>query len=295
MSEDIDIQEPEDVTLSENQEPAEPDVTQHTDTQGVEIILNDDDPKPRQDSDTNKKFAARRIARKRQRELEQSVEAIKRGEVPENLRVNPELPPQPDVNEFLSDSALEKYGFDTNHALAAFNAAQSEWLLKVQDIRSNAAAEQGRKTQEYTHQSAQFAEAARAHYDAAEKLGLPDFDEKEDVVRSILPPGVDAEIMTLFPEKSAALFYHLGANPEKLRALLSMNSQQALIELTRLSDRLTIKPRGKEVSKAPPIDEPITGDVTAANRAALEKRMNAAADKGDPDTYRKIKKLLSQG
>lgn len=99
--------------------------------------------------------------------------------------------------------------------------------------------------------------------------------------------------MSLFPEKSAAMFYHLGANPEKLRGLLTMSSQQTLIELTRLSERLTIKPRGKEVSKAPPVDEPVSGDVAAANRDVLQKQMNAAATKGDVETYRKIKKLLS--
>lgn len=300
MSDYTDIQGTEELAVPDTQESVEsPQVAgadagqqepQESD-QGYDIVLNDEE-KPRQDSDTNKKFAARRIARKRQRELEQAVEAVQRGEVPESLRVKPELPPQPDVNEFLSDSALEKYGYDTGRALAAFNAAQNEWMLNAQDARSNAVAEQGRKTQEFTQQSSQYAAAARAHYDAAEKLNLPDFDEKEEVVRSILPPGLDAEIMALFPEKSAAMFYHLGANPEKLRGLLAMNSQRALIELTRLSDKLTIKPRGKTVSRAPQADEPITGDVTAANRAAMEKQMNDAASRGDVDRYIELRNKL---
>ena len=246
MSDTTEIQASEDVTLPETREPTQPEITPE-DEQGFDIVLNDDEHKPKQDPDTNKKFAARRVARKRQRELEQAVEAAQRGEVPEDLRVKPELPPMPDVNDYLSDAALEKYGFDTNRAAAALSAAQSEWQLKALDARSNAVAEQGRKTQEYTRQSTQFVDAARAHYDAAEKLGLPDFDEKEEVARSILPPGVDAQIMQLFPEKSAALMYHLGANPEKLRSLLAMSPQQSLIELTRLSDRMTIKPLGKEV------------------------------------------------
>ncbi|AXF76618.1 scaffolding protein [Erwinia tracheiphila] len=302
MSDTTDIQVTEESTLSADQENAQPQVQtgvaenqpEDQGEQGFDIVLNDEEPaNPDTPANENAKFAARRIARKRQRELEQAAEAVTRGEVPENLRVTPELPSQPDFNDFLSDTALEKYGFDTNRAMAAFQAAQNEWMLKAQDARSNAVAEQGRKTQEFTRQSSQFAAAAKAHYDAAEKLNLPDFEEKEDVVRSILPPGLDAEIMSLFPEKSAAMFYHLGANPEKLRGLLTMSSQQALIELTRLSERLTIKPRGKEVSKAPPVDEPVSGDVAAANRDVLQKQMNAAATKGDVETYRKIKKLLS--
>ena len=257
--------------------------------EGFDIVLNDDENKPKQDHDTNAKFAARRIARKRQRELEQQVEAVGRGELPENLRVNPDLPKQPDVNEYLSDDALAKYDYDTSRALAAFNAANTEWLVKAQDARSNAVAEQGRKTQDYTRQSTQHVEAARKHYDAAEKLGLADYDEKEEAFRSLVPAGVDVALMQLFPEKSAAMMYHLGSNPEKVRQLMSMNEQQVMIELTRLSDRLTLKPRGKQVSAAPPADEPVQGSVAAANVSALQKKMDEAARRGDTETYRKLK------
>ena len=256
---------------------------------GFDIVLKDDENKPKQDHETNAKFAARRLARKRQRELEQQVEAVTRGELPENLRVNPELPQQPDVNDFLSDNALAKYDYDTNRALAAFNAANSEWQLKAMDARSNAVAEQGRKTQDFTRQSNQHVEAARKHYDAADKLNLPDYEEKEEAFRQLVPPGVDVGLMQLFPEKSAAMMYHLGSNPEKVRQLMSMTDQQAIIELTRLADRLTLKPRGKAVSSAPPVDEPVQGSVAAANISALQKKMDAAAAKGDTETYRKLK------
>jgi len=259
---------------------------------GFEIVLKDDETKPKQDPATNAEFARRRVERKRQRELEAQAEAVKRGELPEHLRVNPDLPPQPDVNQFLSDDALAKYDYDTNRALAAFQAAQSEWQIKAIDARSNAAAEQGRKTQEYTQQSAQYVEAARRHYDAADKLNLPDYQDKEEAFMSLAGTQVGSDIMTLFPEKSAVLMYHLGANPEKLRQLVAMDGRLALIELTRLSEKLTLKPRGKQVSSAPPADESIKGDVTAANVSALQKQMDAAAAKGDTETYLALKAKL---
>ncbi|MEH3454084.1 scaffolding protein [Phytobacter diazotrophicus] len=259
---------------------------------GFEIVLKDDETKPKQDPATNAQFAQRRLERKRQRELEAQAEAVKRGELPENIRVNPELPPQPNANDFFSDEAMAKYEYDQTRALAAFQQANNEWLVKAQDARSNAVAEQGRKTQEFTQQSAQYVDAARKHYDAAEKLNIPDYQEKEEAFMQIVPPQVGVDIMRLFPEKSAAIVYHLGSNPEKARQLLAMDGQSALIELTRLSERLTLKPRGKQVSSAPAADVPVTGDVTAANKAALQKQMDAAASKGDVDTYRKIKKQL---
>lgn len=263
--------------------------------EGFEIVLKDDENKPKQDPETNAKFAQRRIERKRQRELEQQAEAVKRGELPENLRVNPELPAQPNANEFFSDEAMEKYGWDSGRAQAAFQQANNEWLIKAQDARSNAVAEQGRKTQEYAQQSAQYVDAARKHYDAAEKLNIPDYQEKEDAFMQVVPAPVATDIMRLFPEKSAALMYHLGANPEKARQLLAMDGQQALIELTRLSERLTLKPRSKPVSEAPNPDEPIQGQAVAANISAIERKMNAAAEKGDTETYRKLKAQLNKG
>ncbi len=260
--------------------------------EGFDIVLKDDEGKPKQDPATNAEFARRRIERKRQRELEQQVEAVKRGELPEHLRVNPELPKQPDLNDFFSDESLAKYDFDQNRALAAFQQANSDWQMKAMDARSNAVAEQGRKTQEYTQQSAQYVEAARKHYDAAEKLNIPDYQDKEDAFMQLVPPQVGADIMRLFPEKSAAVMYYLGSNPEKARQLLAMDGQSALIELTRLSERLTLTPRGKQRSDAPPADEPLSGDVSAANAAGLRKQMDKAADAGDITLYRQIKAKL---
>ncbi|RFU89329.1 MULTISPECIES: scaffolding protein [Citrobacter] len=260
---------------------------------GFDVVLSDDEGKQKQDPETNAKFAAKRLERKRQRDLEQQAEAVKRGELPENLRVTPDLPPQPNVNDFFGDDALySKYNGDTAMASAAFQQANNEWSTKAQDARSNAVAEQGRKTQEYTQQSTQHVEAARKHYDAAEKLNLPDYQAKEDAFSQMVPPQVTVDIMRLFPEKSAALVYHLGANPETTRRILSMDGQSALIELTRLSERLTLKPRGKQVSEAPAPDEPVQGQAVAANVAALQKKMEAAANKGDVVLYRQLKSQL---
>lgn len=300
MSETTEIQATEELDLSGSQAAAsagELPVENANDgagqEEGFDIVLKDDE-KPKQDHETNKQFAARRVERKRQRELEQQMAAVQRGEVPESLRVTPELPKQPEYNDFLSDEALAKYGFDSSVALAAFNAAQSDWQVKSLDARSNAVAAQGRKTQEFTQQSQQAVEAARKHYDDAEKLNLPDYQEKEEAFRSIAPAGIDTQIMRLFPDKSAAVMYHLGANPEKTRRIMALDSQSALIELTRLADSLTLKPRGKQLSSAPATDEPIQGHAAAANLSALQKQMEAASLKGDVDTYRKLKQKLKE-
>lgn len=263
---------------------------------GFEIVLNEDEGSkhhPENDAPNSEK-ARFRIERKRQRELEQHAEAVKRGELPEHLRVTPELPQQPNYSDFLSEQALSKYDYDQTRAHAAFQQANSEWQIKAMDARSNAVAEQGRKTQEYTQQSTQYVEAASKHYDAAEKLNIPDYEAKEEVFMKLVAPQVSADLMLLFPGKSAALMYHLGANPEKTRQLMTMNPQQALIELTRLSERLTLKPRGKQVSDAPPADEAIKPDASAGLRESLAKQMQKASENGDVDKYRALKQKMKE-
>lgn len=300
MSDTNEIQATEDLTVHGDQAAAPADglvIDNANDNAGQEsgfdIVLSDDETK-QDPAEAKRKGYEMRLERKRQRELEQQAEAVQRGELPENLRVAAELPAQPNANDFFSDEALEKYGYDQVRANAAFQQANNEWLVKAQDARSNAVAEQGRRTQQFTQQSAQVVDAARKHYDAAEKLNLPDYQAKEDVFRQVAP-GYDVDIMRLFPEKSAAIMYHLGANPEKARQILSMDPQRQLIEMTLLSERLTLKPRGKQVSEAPIPDEPVQGQTVAANVAALQKKIDAAALKGDVTLYRQLQAQLRKG
>ncbi|WP_311751262.1 scaffolding protein [Proteus terrae] len=260
--------------------------------EGFDIVLKDDEITQEGKPSNNAVQAAKRIARKRQKEIEQQVKAIENGELPEHLRVKPELPAMPKLDDYLSDEALGKYDYDTHKANAAFQADLLQWQNKALDARSKAVADQGRRTQEYTQQGQQVANAIKAHYDAAEKLNLPDYQEKEDSALQVLPQGVYEAIAQNFPDKSAAIIYYLGANPEKAKDLFSKNPVQTTIELTRLADRLTLKPRGTQRSSAPPADEPISGDVTAANVAALQKQMDDAASKGDVQKYRAIKAKL---
>lgn len=95
MEPTTEIQATEDLTLSGDYAAASADslvVDNANDNAGqeggFEIVLKDDETAPKQDPAKNAEFARRRIERKRQRELEQQMEAVKRGELPESLRVN---------------------------------------------------------------------------------------------------------------------------------------------------------------------------------------------------------------
>ncbi|KAE9663663.1 hypothetical protein GP910_00445 [Escherichia coli] len=73
--------------------------------------------------------------------------------------------------------------------------------------------------------------------------------------------------------KEAKRLRFLRSIDERTQIYFVKVARSALIELTRLSERLTLKPRAKPVSEAPLPDEPIQGHAVAANISAIEKQM----------------------
>lgn len=257
------------------------------DVESFEITLDNEAPAGQQQN--NELNARRRIARKREKALREAQEAISRGELPDNLRVNPEMPAAPSYEDYFTDAGLEKYGYDTNAANAAYQRDLIEWNNKSVDAKSHAQSQQAQRIQDYTAKSKQANDLIKNMYDQAERLNLPDFDEKEEAFRTALGEGVDVEIAQLFPEKAAAIIYHLGANPEKMAAIRAMGGTQAVVELTRLNDRLSIKPKSGQRSNAPDPDNGAAGGAAMKSVAGLKSAMDEAATKGDTKRYNELR------
>ncbi len=80
-----------------------------------------------------------------------------------------------------------QHDYDNSRALAAFNAKQyrmaNELVTPPQQCRSRTGPQDSGV---YPAISA-IREAARKHYDAAEKLNIPDYQEKEDAFMQLVP------------------------------------------------------------------------------------------------------------
>lgn len=259
------------------------------DTEGYEVVFAGDTDAP--EVSQNHIQAAKRIARKKQRDMEQQLERLKAGEVSDNLRVEAEIPSQPNINDYLNDDVVaEKYNYDTNIAMAAFNAAQSSWMIEAQKAQQAAQVKQSQNVNSYLKQSESTSAAVRTYYDTAEKLNIADFDEIEERVIGKLPQGWHDDIVRMFPDKAAAIMVHFDKNPSAM-AKLTNNPGMAVVELTRLADGLTIKPKSK-LSSAPPADTPLNGEGSSLNMDEIKKRMDKAANDGNTAEYRKYKQLL---
>jgi len=234
--------------------------------------------------------AAKRIARKREMQMQETIEKLNKGEISDELKVAAELPARPDMQNYLSEDALERYDYDTNKALAQFTSDQNQWLIDVQEAQNNASAQQQKKVSDYINQSSQIQGYLKQHYDNAEKYGINDIDEIEERMKETLDKGLFSDIVVLFPEKSAAILKHLDLNPQKREALINQHPAKVIRDLTTLAANLTFKT--KTLSSAPVADTPLgTGD-TGSDKSSIMEQMKKAADKGDVKEYRRLKSLL---
>lgn len=270
------------------------------DFDSFEIVLagseqnTEDRNKPLSHNEVN---AARRLARRREKQLRQQREAFKRGEIPEDLRVAPEDVPQPNWKDYLSGDALEKYDYDEGAAQAAYNADLQKWHLKQLDARSMAMSQQTKRLNEFDRASEQQLKLASDFYSRAEKLAVDDFDEKEEAFRAAGLDGIDAQIMQRWPDKAPAVVYHLGANPEKAERLKNMIQSDpvgATIYITELVSALNLKPKRR--STAPDPDDGITNVGSGAVRTAedYQRLAEKAAEEGDTQKYLALRKKVKE-
>lgn len=264
---------------------------------GFDIVLSENETNhqesPEAQRERNRQNAEKRLQRKQEKQMRERREAIERGELPENLRVTPELPAMPDFNDFMGDDVLwDKYGGDEARARQAYSAAIVKWNEDSFNARSNAQATQAQRIQDLRKQSTEAGELVKKFYDDAEKLGLPDFEDKEDTFRAAMPEGVDIDIMRIFPEKAAAMIYYLGSNPKEIERIKAAGPQVALVELTRLESRLTVKPRNSQRSNAPDPDSVLQGGPVAGGIERLKTEMDKAARNGDTKRFLELERQI---
>jgi len=119
-----------------------------------------------------------------------------------------------------------------------------------------------------------FEQGLDAHYKSAADLKADDFSDTENIARQILGDEVSKEVITRYTGTSAAMLYSLGKKPEeaqRLKEMFATDPTGLVIELTRLSDRLSAAPK---TLNAPPPDEPLEGG--QASTMTWEKRIEKA-------------------
>lgn len=136
-----------------------------------------------------------------------------------------------------------------------------------------------------------------AYAEAVNKLNLPNYDDAESRVLDAMPDGSLSYITSMNkddPSMTAKVLFHLDHNPEKLAKFSKLAHEDAngfnreFGKLESLINNLenNAKRKRKQVSRATG-DRALEHSGSTGNSLAI--KMQAAADKGDYATYRKLK------
>lgn len=265
---------------------------------------------PSQDKDKQRKANARlafekREAKRKARELEQKIERMKAGELPddvkESLKLDNKLPEQPSIEDYFSDQAMAKYDYDSARAQAAYQAAQSKWLLDVQSAQAANSVKEGQARQQYIQQQEKQLKVRKSYEDAVDELRIPDFEQSEsELIKNAegvlgskqAAETIPYEIASVFgknTKQAVAVVNYLGKNPGELQRILSIRDpMEQIAELTELGyTKLQVTKRKRKPK--PEADESLPG----AQQAGVNDmaRLKKALDKG-PAEFRRVKKEI---
>ena len=265
-----------------------------------EVVERTQEPSPEAEKKKhNAAMAKKRIeareAKKRAEAAELQLKQIKQGNIPEHLReslvVDTVMPDQPNIQDYVSDEALEKYGYDKDVAIAAFTQANNKWLIDAQGARSTSQASEVQKRNEFIKQETARIESAKQYHSAADQLNISGFDEAEkQFIEVAQESGVQFvnDIFPSDPKKAVAVVNFLGRNPEELKRISNLNPTQQVAEIAILgSQRLEFRKKNKA---APAEADSVLQGGEASPNQDWKKQLSKALESGDTDQFRRLKR-----
>lgn len=277
---------------------AEPEQVE-AEAEEYEVIERDIDPSDDKRKQ-NKAFAKMRIeereAKKRAKQLEDQLKRVESGDIPdelkERLQVAPNMPAQPDINEFLSDDGLAKYDYDRDRAIAAFNQKNTAWLLEAQNARTTSQHDELKVRQQYLESERRKVQTLNAFGKAADEMNIKGFDEAEQELNKVSQnPGASTYIAELFGDdtkEAVAVVNYLGRNPQEVQRILAMEAGRANSEILKLGYK-RLKLQKKTASARKEADSGLSGGSTTS-ADGWKRELSALLDSGDNSAFRKAKK-----
>lgn len=254
----------EDQNLDAGDDQSDSDDDQGTKDQEVEIVLPADDgspPKPQHygiRKRINKLNARNEAAEGRATDAESKLEVteaqnklLRLALDQKDKNTEPNLPPDPaDFDDGAKDpgyvTALNGYTQQFIDAAIAKRAPQQNTAPPI---------------------DAGLERKQTAHYEAAGKLGVKDYDAVEDVALGILGSDTVNRLISA-TDSSPRVLYYLGKNPDaasEIAELIKSDPVAGVLKLGALGATLKVKPRQKS-SVAPDPDDEFTGAVNKSTK-----------------------------
>lgn len=239
--------EGQDPEVTEGQEPA---------TEEVEIVLAGDEGSQPAQSNLGIRNRVRKLNAKvsaaRQSEsqviaenetLKQQNELLKMAQEQQQLNAQPKGPPDP--SDFDDGAKDAKY-------VEALEAHNREFFRSEMDKHTAA------QPVQQTANDRALERRQTQHYEAADKLGLPDYEEVEAATIGIFGNDTVNHLIKAV-DNSPALLYYLGKNQTKAEEIADMlkgpDAVKGILELGALSKGLVAQPKAKRKQAADPDNE----------------------------------------
>lgn len=263
------------------------------DSEEFEIVLGSAEQPSAEDKAAKKPRGVKRLLNERRENRQQlSAQEQRIAELEKQLAQGQT---NPQVNAVPVPPTLESVGYDDEALVQASRKYQQD-LHNYQQSLVKSVIDQQQHGTERARQQEQMNSVINAHYDRAEKLNLPDFDDAEGKLVEILDQGAVAQIAQMIPN-SEAVVYYLGKNPDKayqIREIWERNPGLAAVELGGLSRDVQIRPKKKQQRPQP--ESKITGGAPASRSQLerdIEKERNRIAN-GETNDMTHLHKLKGQ-
>ena len=227
----------------------------------AELVLSDvegeqerpgDGFKPSKKYQSMRQRAKLKKTRNENEQLREEIEQLKKQVAPAVEKPPEKAPEVP---------TLEGCGYDEN----AYQQQLTEYLLKKQE---SVALQTAQSQIQQSEKQRQIDGVLTSHYDRAEKLNIPDYAEREQVVRQVLTDKGTENLIAALGQGSEKVIGYLGANPDQLETfnqIANANPLEAIAYAGSLKERLNLSRKKSAVSSAPPPSDIPTGGSGSAN------------------------------
>lgn len=237
---------------------------------------------PDEEKKRNDAFARERV---RNKELKAELEQLKTTGVAADTS---DLT-KPKRSDYLTEESLEKYDFNEQRALAAFEDARDDYNDQV-TARQTSATTQTTQKSDQLRQEIEVEEKFEKHAKEVQKR-VPDFNSKVAEAERILTPQGANMIKQRFGKDAPLMLAAMGAQPQYTRNIALMNDSFDVIqELTNLQNSVrNVVSSQKTVSTAQ--TETGVNDTNLSGSDSIQKAMDKAASEGN---YKKFGELKAQ-
>ena len=234
----------------------ESDESQEPDSQEIEIVLPEDDgsqPKPKHLGVRKRinKLNARNDATTERATTAEAENETLRAQVQlfklerELGKKEPETALPPDPTDFDDGASDKEYVKALNAHNMAFFDAEFAKRTNAQPVTP-------------TPVNANLERKQNAHYEAADKLGVKDYDDTEDKAIAILGKDAANQLIAAIPDSSPRVLYYLGKNEsvaQELADLIKSDPVAGVLKLGALGAQLKVQPKRKSGATPNPDDE----------------------------------------